>query len=118
MANFLVRAIGGKALGQAKGRGWLNVPLGIALLKDRRVPVGKKLFAVGLGLALTAGLAALELPLETILAALLPFAGVALDVLFDGAEFILLPFVFAAIFLPHLCRKSIQAAAPVPPRLQ
>ena len=81
--------------------------LGFALMKDRRVPVVTKFVALGVGLGLTFVLEALELPVEGILAALVPFLGVGLDVVIDGAETVILPFVFGAILLTHFAPKSV-----------
>lgn len=113
MSRFFARAIAHKTLGHAKGKGWLDIGYGFSLFKDRRVPVTTKLLAIGLGLVLTVALEILELPLEAVLAALLPFAGLAIDAAVDGVEFVVLPFVFAAIILTRLAPKTL-----VPVRIQ
>lgn len=106
MPHFIARALGRKAVGHAQGRGWLDVKLGFALLKDRRVPAVTKLAALGLGLALTLALVAFEVPLEGVFAALVPFLGIALDVVMDGVELLALPFLFGAIFITHMAPKQ------------
>ena len=89
----------------------LDVRAGWALLRDRNVPVKPKLMALGFGVALTAGLVALEMPLETILAFVAPFLGLAADFLIDGAEMLLCPVLFAALLMPHLTPKPVLQAA-------
>ncbi len=89
---------------RAHKTGILNLSEGFRLLRDRQVPVRSKLLALGLGLLLTAILAALEVPLEAVVAFLLPFLGTALDIAVDGIEFLILPLLFAAIVIQRLHR--------------
>ena len=81
--------------------------LGWRVFKDRRVSALTKLFAVALGALGTVLLIAFEVPLEGVLAALIPFVGMAADVLVDGAEILLVPMVLAALLLPSLAPKPI-----------
>lgn len=109
MPHFIARALGRKAVGHAQNQGWLDVRLGFALLKDRRVPAVTKLAALGLGLAMTLALEALEVPLEGVFAALVPLLGIALDIVVDGVELLALPFLFGAIFITHMAPKGTVA---------
>jgi len=68
-----------------------------------------KLGAMAIGLLLTIVLQVLELPLEAVLAALLPVAGIAVDFAVDGLEFAILPFVFASIVMTRLAPKPALA---------
>ncbi len=52
------------------------MPLGYALLRGQRVPIRAKLIALGAGAAVIAVIELLQIPIETIVAALLPFVGI------------------------------------------
>jgi len=95
------------ALGHAHKRGWLDFKLGIALMKDRRVSILAKLASLATGLTLTAILVAIEFPLETVIGALVPFLGLALDLTFDGLEFIFLPILVASLVIRWMAPKAI-----------
>jgi len=82
---------------------------GYQLLLDRNVGIGPKLLAVGLGIFFTVLLIALEVPLEGVLAFLLPFAGAITDAAFDGIEMLLLPTLFACLLMPSLVKKPLNA---------
>jgi hypothetical protein len=111
MANMLGfanrRALPKAAAHEAHKRGWLNFRLGFARLRDRRVSVLTKLAAVASGITLTAILVAIEFPLETILAILIPFIGPVLDIAFDGFEIFVLPLLFTALIIRWLAPKAI-----------
>jgi hypothetical protein len=64
------------------------------------------MLALALGLFVTIALEAFEVPLETVVGALIPFLGLALDAVFDGLEFIVLPLLLAAAILPHLNKRA------------
>ena len=93
------------ASGSRQGLGLLNIRLGISRLLDRRVPFRYKAAALGIGIAITAAIIALELPFETVVAALLNLLGFGLDALVDGAEIVVGPVLFAALAMPTLTRK-------------
>ena len=59
----------------------MNTPLGLALLRDKRVPLKSKLLALGAGVV-----ELLQLPIESIVALVLPIIGAAGDLAIDGAE--------------------------------
>jgi hypothetical protein len=81
--------------------------LGLKLLRDRRVPIKSKLIALGIGAATVAGIELLQLPAESIMAALLPFVGVAGDLAVDGAEAVIGPIVIATLVLPKIAPFEI-----------
>ena len=80
----------------------MNIRLGYRLLRDRRVPIRAKLMALGIGAACIGALEVLELPLEGVLAAILPLIGITGDIAFDGAEAVVGPVVIATMVLPCL----------------
>ena len=94
--------IGGKLAGSR-----LNMKLGFALLKDRRVGVWPKLLALGLGGAAAALLIGLEIPFEAILAVFLPGLGLALDYVTDGMEAVILPVLFGSLILPFVAPRQM-----------
>ncbi|HZP83695.1 MAG TPA: hypothetical protein VFB21_18790 [Chthonomonadaceae bacterium] len=111
MLRLLLRLLGGRMAHKAAARhagsgGALDIRFGFALFRDRRVPPGAKLLAVGLGAALVAALIALELPLEGLWGLLLPLLGVPFVTL-DGLEMILGPALLGALLLPRLAPKSL-----------
>jgi len=85
----------------------LDVRLGFALMRDRRVPLRSKLLAFLLGLGVTGIVEFLEIPVEGILAALLPILGAAGDFVVDGAEIIAGPLLLANVLLPFLAPRHI-----------
>ena len=78
----------------------LNMQLGYALLRDRRVPIRTKLIALGIGAAAIGAIEMLQLPVEGIIAVLLPFVGAAGDLVMDSAEAVIGPVLIATILLP------------------
>jgi hypothetical protein len=126
----VLKKVAGRAAGQAARRyvgdgATLDPRLGWALLKDRQVPAATKLLAIGMGVALTAVLNAAQIPMEALLAFLLPFFGFGFDLLLNGAELLIEPFLFAALLLPHLASapmvqqvraRRADTAGQVPPR--
>lgn len=114
MQTQLVRKAAQVALGEAvqtqlARRKIVDIRAGIALFRSRDVPFRYKLLCVAIGVALTALVEFLELPVETILAALLGPLGLGIDVAIDGAEAVALPLLFAAALLPHIAPKSVNA---------
>jgi hypothetical protein len=85
----------------------MNMTLGYALLRDRRVPVRTKLIALGIGAAGVGAIELLQLPVEGVFAALLPFIGAAGDLTLDGAEAIIGPLLIATLLLPHLAPAEL-----------
>jgi hypothetical protein len=80
----------------------MNMTLGYALLRDRRVPIRTKLIALGIGAAGVGAFELLQLPVEGVVAALLPLIGAAGDLALDGAEAVIGPVLIATLLLPHL----------------
>ena len=85
----------------------LNMKLGFALLRDRRIGIWPKLFALALGGSAAAVLIALEIAPEWILAVILPGLGMALDFVADGMEAVLVPFLLAALVLPFVAPRDL-----------
>ena len=85
----------------------LNMKLGYALFRDRRIGIWPKLFALAIGGAITALLVALEISPESILALIIPGLELTLDFAADGLEALLLPFLFAALTLPFMAPRPL-----------
>jgi hypothetical protein len=85
----------------------MNMTLGYALLRDRRVPIRTKLIALGIGAAGVGAIELLQLPLEGVFAALLPLVGAAGDLTLDGAEALIGPVLIATLLLPHLAPTDL-----------
>jgi hypothetical protein len=85
----------------------LDIKLGFALMRDGRVPLRSKAFAVLLGLAITGMVEFLELPVEGILSMLLPILGAVGDVVVDGAELLAGPLLLAGALLPFVAPRHI-----------
>ena len=111
MTNVLLRRFGGHfahklVVKHTEEGGVLDVRFGLALLRDRRIPIGAKLMSLAIGGGITAAVMAMELPLESLLALLVPFIGFASDALIDGLEAVIGPMVVAALVLPHLAPEA------------
>jgi hypothetical protein len=85
----------------------MKLALGYALLRDRRVPIRTKLIALGLGAAGMGAIELLQLPVEGLVAALVPFVGAAGDLALDGAEAVLGPILIATLLMPHLAPADL-----------
>ncbi len=95
------------ARAQARPGGALDARLGVALLKDRRIPVRAKLIAAGLGVIAMMAVNVLELPVDTLIALLLPGVGIAADAVFNGAETIVGTLLAASLIAPHVTPKAL-----------
>ncbi len=62
--------------------------------------------ALGAGAAVITVLELLQIPFETMAAALLPFVGVPGDLALDGAEAVIGPILVACLLLPRLTQSS------------
>jgi hypothetical protein len=112
MRNAIIRHIGGLALNQAArqyiGEGKrVDAKLGIALFRDKRVPVAAKMAAIALGFGLMTVLNALQLPLEAVIAFLIPFVGLGVEVMWNGAETIVGTLLFSSLVLPFVAPKAL-----------
>jgi hypothetical protein len=85
----------------------MNMTLGYALLRHRRVPIRTKLIALGIGAAGVGAFELLQLPVEGVVAALLPLIGAAGDLALDGAEAVIGPVLIATLLLPHLAPADL-----------
>jgi hypothetical protein len=89
------------------GKPLLDLGLGFALMRDRRVALRVKLLAVLAGLGITGVVEFLEIPVEGVLTMLLPVLGALGDVVLDGAEAVAGPLLLANVLLPFLAPKAI-----------
>jgi len=105
--NQIGRHAAGAVVGGRLAGSRLNMKLGFALLRDRRIGVWPKLLSLAIGAAGAAVLIALEISPEAILAAILPGLGFALDFVADGMEVALVPFLLAALALPFVAPRPI-----------
>ncbi len=105
--NHIGRHAAGAVVGGQLAGSRLNMKLGFALLKDRRIGIWPKLLALALGAAGAGLLIALEISPEAILAAILPGLGLALDFAADGMEAVLVPFLLAALILPFVVSRHL-----------
>lgn len=123
--NKLMQGVGGYVAGQVArqhvGEGKaVDIKLGMALLRDSRVPVTAKLTSMGLGIALVALIDTLEFPMEALLAVLLPVLGMGINLAGDGIEYVAGSLLFAALLVPHLAPKDAvsriraERAGPIP----
>lgn len=85
----------------------MNVQLGYALLRDRRVPLRPKLIALAIGAAVVAFTELLQIPLESLFAVILPIVGIAGDIALDGVEAVFGPILIATLLLPYLAPDPI-----------
>ena len=109
--NFILRLLGKNIMHKTVAKhtqgSLLDIKLGFALLRDRRIPLGSKLIALAIGGALMAAFIALELPLEAVWAIVLPGLGLGLDGMLDGAEAVAGPVVFGSLLLPFLAPRPL-----------
>lgn len=112
MAISLLRLLGARVAHKTLAHhshpgGVLDIKFGFAMLKDRRVPFKSKLLAVGLGAGLVAALIGLQLPLEALVATVVPILGFMADILTDGLEAVIGTIGLASILLPYLAPKLL-----------
>jgi hypothetical protein len=109
MMGFILRLLGGRIAHKTVAKhiegSAFDPKLGLALLRDRRVPLGSKLAALTIGAILVAGLVALELPFEAVLAALV--IGIVPEGIFDGLEVLVGPVLFGCLALPHIAPREL-----------
>lgn len=86
-------------MGYARRKGWIDVPRGLELMKDRNVPVALKVQSLGLGFLLMLMIQTLEFPLQQALVLMTGLLALPLSFALDGLEFIALPIVFGAAIL-------------------
>ena len=113
MWGQLLRLVGRRAVHKAVGhqaqRQGIDIKLGFALFRDKRVPLGAKVLAVSLGITGMILLDLLELPAETFIAVMLPVLGFMLDGIFAGVENVVGPILLSAICLNFTAPKSVVA---------
>ena len=109
MVNILLRLFGERALHKAVSRGAhnpLDVKFGIALLRERRIPLKSKLLAFGLGVGLLALLLAFQIPVEAVVTFLAPIL-LPLDLAIDGFEIVALPILFMTLLLAYVAPRAL-----------
>ena len=87
------------AASYAAKKGWLDIPGGLALMRDPSVPLGLKTRALGIGVLLMLLVEALELPIEGVMDVMTGFLATPIFGIVDGLEFIALPVLFGAAIL-------------------
>jgi hypothetical protein len=85
----------------------MSIELGYALLRDQRVPIRHKLIALAIGTVVVGFIEILQIPLESVIAVILPFIGIAGDILFDGAEALIGAVFIATLLIPYLAPSTI-----------
>lgn len=93
------------AANYARRRGWIDVPGGLALMRDTAVPFGMKAQALGLGFVLMLVLEALEVPLNVAVEAMTGLLATPLLLGIDGLEFLVLPVLFGAAILARMANR-------------
>lgn len=83
----------------------LDVRFGMALVRDKRVPIKSKLLAFGLGVALLALLLAFEVPVEWMVSLLAPIL-LPLEIGLDGFELIALPLLFTTLIVIQIAPRE------------
>ncbi len=83
-----------------------DLKLGFALFKDKRISPLHKLLSIGIGAAATGVCIVLEIPLESIVVAFLGIFGVALDIVADGVEAIVISSMVGCLVLPFIANKE------------
>jgi hypothetical protein len=85
----------------------MNMQLGYALLRDRRISIRAKLIALGIGAAVVGLVELLQIPFESVAAFILPVIGITGDLAIDGAEAVIGPVVVATLVLPYVAPSTI-----------
>jgi hypothetical protein len=111
MMRWLLRGIGLHLFKQAviggKRPPLLDMGLGFALLKDRRVPASTRAMALVLGAAATAALIAVELPVEALIALFFNVPGLGFDIALDGLEALAGPLLFGSLLISRLAPRNV-----------
>lgn len=110
MLNIMLRLFGERAMHKAihakSGRSPLDIKFGVALLRDRRIPIKSKLMSLSGGIGLLALLLAFEIPVEAIATFLAPIL-LPLDFVIDGLEIVALPILFMTILIAHFAPRPL-----------
>jgi hypothetical protein len=107
VTNRIVKSVAGKAIAKHGVGRFVDFGLGLALMRDARVPMRAKAMAMGVGIASMTALVALEVPLEGMLAMLLPLLGPAVDLAIDGAEETIGSLLVATLVIQKLAPKDV-----------
>lgn len=114
MVNLILRLLGHRIVHRAvekqmRDGGRLDVRFGLALLRDRRIPIFSKLLSLILGAGGVALLIALQLPLQALVALFIPILGLPFDIALNGLEATLGTLILSGLFLPALAPKPLVA---------
>jgi hypothetical protein len=101
MNRQLLKIAGTQAAAQAV-RKRVDIALGFALLRDRRIPVSKKALALLLGVVGMFLIQLLEIPIELLTVILGNPMGLE-----DGIEAVVWPVMLACAFLPYLASRDL-----------
>jgi hypothetical protein len=85
----------------------IDPKLGAKLFKDKRVPVGKKVLALFLGVVAIGVAEVLDFPLEAILAPILGLLSIPLEITSEAIEYTVGVLAIGATLLPHLAPKPL-----------
>ncbi len=110
MFGWALRAAGHHAVKHAVTGGRrpiIDIGLGLALLRDGRVPLARKAMALLMGAVAVFVMIGLELPVETMIALLLNIPGVGLDIAIDGLEAVAGPILIGSLFLIRLAPPTL-----------
>ena len=115
LKNPSVRRVGGPVahlmarhyIGEGKR---LDLRLGMTLFRDKRVPATAKLGAMAIGLAAMMVWNILELPVEALIAFLLPLVGMGIEIAWNGAQTVIGSLLFASLALPYVAPKMLVQA--------
>jgi hypothetical protein len=104
---FGFRVIRHSLYGSEKKPPLLDIGLGIALLRDRRVPFAAKAKSIMLGALTVAAFLALQLPLDAAILLLLNVAGLGINAVMDGLQVWLGTILFGALYLSRLAPREL-----------
>lgn len=104
---FGLRVIQRSLHGSEKKPPLLDIGLGIALMRDRRVPFSAKAKSVTLGALTVAIFLALQLPLDAAILILLNAAGLGVNAVMDGLQILFGTILFGALYLTRLAPRAL-----------
>lgn len=107
MLQIALKLLGAEFFRRASVNRTFDWRLGLALLRDRRVPGRAKCGALALGVCALIVLEIVELPLQLVLWTLLPLVGFAADAALDGIELVAVPLLVASVALPLLAPREV-----------
>ena len=100
--NKQILKVAGTQVATQAVRRRIDMALGFALLRDRRIPLTKKLLAFVLGIGGMFLIQVLEIPLEILTVVFGSPVGIE-----DGIEALVWPVMLASAMLPHLAPRAL-----------